>query len=134
MKMKHQVRALLLLPVWMLMCCLFTLNAQAQSVLVTLQLTDKPLEQVLVAIEKQTTYLFVYDKSVDVSQRVTIDVKDAQLKSALNTLFKSTNISYAVENTSIVLSHRSAPTIQSVTGVVTDVNGSPIVGAAVVVM
>jgi Outer membrane receptor proteins, mostly Fe transport len=92
---------------------------------------------VLSAIEKQTTYLFVYDKNVDVACRVSIDVKDTPLNNVLNTLFQSSDIAYAVENTSIVLSQK-APAAQpgqpvTVTGKVVDASGMPVIGAAVIV-
>ena len=137
MKMKNQARVRFLLPVLTLVCCLFAGTASAQSVPVTLRVSDAPLEQVLSAIEKQTAYLFVYDKNVDVACRVSIDVKDTPLNNVLNTLFQSSDIAYAVENTSIVLSQK-APAAQpgqpvTVTGKVVDASGMPVIGAAVIV-
>ena len=137
MKMKNQARVRFLLPVLTLVCCLFADTASAQSVPVTLRVSDAPLEQVLSAIEKQTTYLFVYDKNVDVACRVSIDVKDTPLNNVLNTLFQTSDIAYAVENTSIVLSQK-APAAQpgqpvTVTGKVVDASGMPVIGAAVIV-
>ena len=137
MKMKNQARVRFLLPVLTLVCCLFAGTASAQSVPVTLRVSDAPLEQVLSAIEKQTTYLFVYDKNVDVACRVSIDVKDTPLNNVLNTLFQSSDIAYAVENTSIVLSQKT-PAAQpgqpvTVTGKVVDASGMPVIGAAVIV-
>ena len=137
MKMKNQAGVRFLLPVLTLVCCLFAGTASAQSVPVTLRVSDAPLEQVLSAIEKQTTYLFVYDKNVDVACRVSIDVKDTPLNNVLNTLFQSSDIAYAVENTSIVLSQK-APAAQpgqpvTVTGKVVDASGMPVIGAAVIV-
>ena len=137
MKMKNQARVRFLLPVLTLVCCLFAGTASAQSVPVTLRVSDAPLEQVLSAIEKQTTYLFVYDKNVDVAPRVSIDVKDTPLNNVLNTLFQSSDIAYAVENTSIVLSQK-APAAQpgqpvTVTGKVVDASGMPVIGAAVII-
>ena len=137
MKMKNQARVRFLLPVLTLVCCLFAGTASAQSVPVTLRVSDAPLEQVLSAIEKQTTYLFVYDKNMDVARRVSIDVKDTPLNNVLNTLFQSSDIAYAVENTSIVLSQK-APAAQpgqpvTVTGKVVDASGMPVIGAAVII-
>ena len=137
MKMKNQARVRFLLPVLTLVCCLFAGTASAQSVPVTLRVSDAPLEQVLSAIEKQTTCLFVYDKNVDVARRVSIDVKDTPLNNVLNTLFQSSDIAYAVENTSIVLSQK-APAAQpgqpvTVTGKVVDASGMPVIGAAVII-
>ncbi|MEG1864818.1 MAG: SusC/RagA family TonB-linked outer membrane protein [Alistipes sp.] len=95
-----------------------------------------PLERVLAAVEKQTTYLFVYDKSVNVAQMVSVQAAATPLKSVLDKLFKSTNIVYAVENTSIVLSANSkAGNAQrgALSGVVTDSKGTPVIGATVMV-
>ena len=135
--MKNQARVRFLLPVLTLVCCLFAGRASAQSVPVTLQVSDAPLEQVLSAIEKQTTYLFVYDKNVDVARLVSLDVKDMPLNSVLNTLFQSSDIAYAVENTSIVLSQKNAAAQSgqpvSVTGTVVDASGMPVIGAAVII-
>ena len=140
MKMKRQARAFVFLPVLALLCCFFAGGAYAQRVAVTLKATDAPLEQVLDAIEKQTTYLFVYDKSVDVTRRVSVDVDNMPLGTVLSTLFGSTDISYAVENSSIVLSRRAAePTAPKskkpvvVTGEVVDGAGLPVIGASVIV-
>ena len=64
-------------------------------------------------------------------------MKDTPLNNVLNTLFQSSDIAYAVENTSIVLSQK-APAAQpgqpvTVTGKVVDASGMPVIGAAVIV-
>lgn len=136
MKMKDLVRAHLLLPLLSLVLCLMASHAHAQSVPVTLKVTDAPLEQVLNAIEKQTPYLFVYDKNVDVARKVSVDAADRPLSDVLVTLAKTANISYAVENTSIVLSQKKAVQTgqpATVTGRILDNAGQPIIGAAVLV-
>lgn len=118
-----------------LLLCVSAGRAQAQTVPVTLNVADATLEQVLESIEKQTNYLFVYDKNVDVAHKVALHVERMPLKSVLDQLFKSTNIVYAVENTSIVLSAAAVKTSKPglVTGVVKDSKGMPVIGAAVVV-
>ena len=125
----------MLLPL-MLLCGLCAWNVQAQTVPVTLHVADVPLEQVLGTIERQTTYLFVYDKSVDVERKISIDVENMPLQRVLQTLFDSTDIAYAVENTSIVLFRRNVSNADrplDVKGVVVDASGQGIVGVAVVV-
>ena len=124
------------MPVLTLVCCLFAVPTRAQSVPVTLRVADVPLEQVLNAIEKQTTYLFVYDKSVDVTRKISLDVEAMPLKGVLESLFRSTDIAYAVEKTSIVLSRRAVgepAKAVTVSGVVVDAAGQGMVGVAVVV-
>ena len=136
MKMKDHVRAKLLLPLLTLAFCLAAGQTRAQSVPVTLKVSDAPLEQVLNAIEKQTTYLFVYDKNVDVARKISLDVKDESLKGVLDRIARLANVNYAVENTSVVLSQKPAVADPqkpvTVTGKVVDKNG-PIIGAAVLV-
>lgn len=137
MKMKEHVRARLLLPLLTLAFCLAAGQTRAQSVPVTLKVSDAPLEQVLNAIEKQTSYLFVYDKSVDVARKVSLTASGESLKSVLDRLARMAHVGYAVENTSIVLSQKNAPAEEqksvTVTGTITDKAGLPIIGAAVVV-
>lgn len=136
MKINTQLKALRLLAVLAFMFCLSAGKAQAQSASVTLKVSDAPLEQVLETIEQQTTYLFVYDKNVDVTRKVSINVSNASLKSVLSQLFASMNITYAIENTSIVLSVTPQSASQQsglIKGVVVDTNGVPVIGAAVVV-
>lgn len=83
MKMKNRARACLLLPLLTLLGCLCAGHARAQSVPVTLHATDTALEQVLDQIERQTTYLFVYDQSVDVARKVSVEATDMPLKNVL---------------------------------------------------
>lgn len=137
MKMKDQARARLLLPLLTLAFCLLAGQTRAQSVPVTLRVADAPLEQVLDAIEKQTSYLFVYDKSVDVTRKVSLDAANEPLKTVLARLAQQAGVDYAVENTSIVLSQKPpvADAQQSVTltGTVRDAQGQPVIGAAVII-
>ena len=72
--------------------------AEAQTSL-SLRLQDVPLEQVLSAIETQTSYRFLYNKDrVDVTRRVSIDVQNKELPDALSQLFVGTDITYTLKN------------------------------------
>lgn len=136
MRIPSQSGAKCLLTLLTLLFCISAGRAQAQSVAVTLNVADATLEQVMEEIENQTNYLFVYDKNVDVTRKVTLNAEQMPLKALLDQLFKSTNIIYAVENTSIVLStvsEEKAPKPGSLSGVVVDASGLPVIGAAVVV-
>ncbi len=131
-----QLKARWLLPILTFVLCLSTGRAAAQTVPVTLKMDDTSLEQVLNAIEKQTSYLFVYDKAVDASRKVSVDANKTPLKSVLDQILKPFNLNYAVNNTSIVIS--AAPAVATdgpvtVTGHVVDAAGEPVLGAAVTV-
>lgn len=135
MKIKSQLKACKLLLVLTFMFCLSG-RTYAQTTPVTLKVADVRLEQVLDAIEQQTTYLFVYNKDVDVDRKISVDVTNMALRSVLDQIFKSSNITYAVENTSVVLSvSNDAVKADSgvISGVVLDANGAPVIGAAIIV-
>ena len=137
MKIKDHVRVKLLFTLFTLMLGFSASQSRAQSVAVNLQVTDTSLEQVFNTIEKQTSYLFVYDKSVDVSRKVTLNAQNKPLKDVLHEIASKTNISYAVENTSIVLSQKNAQPqndeSRTITGKIVDKNGIAIIGAAVII-
>ena len=116
---------------------LYAENVNAQNVPVTLNLKDVKLEQALSSIEKQTNYLFVYDKNVDVQHLVTINVKAVPLKNVLNQIFSKTNISFAIERETIVLSVKQKAGTRTgnkkITGIVKDNEGEPVIGASIIV-
>ncbi|WP_295937248.1 SusC/RagA family TonB-linked outer membrane protein [uncultured Alistipes sp.] len=119
-----------------MVCCLLAGQVRAQSVPVTFRVSDVSLEEVLHAIEKQTSYLFVYDKSVDVKRKVSVNASGTPLSNVLGTLFGNSDIAYAVDGSSIVLSQKVASQPgkgATVTGSVVDASGNAIIGAAVIV-
>lgn len=117
--------------------CLNAGNLSSQNIKVTLNQKNVTLETVLNKIESQTNYLFVYDKSINKNRIVSVTETEQTLASVLENLFKSTNISYFVEGTNIVLSTKKitlkdTPQQQrTITGTVRDENGEVIVGASV---
>ncbi len=124
--------------------CLHAENSNSQNVRVTMRQNDITLREVLNDIEKQTDYLFVYDKRVNVNHRVSVNSTDRPLEEVLTRLFENTNITYNVDGTYIILSPKntsvSATSLisiaqqdgKTVTGIVKDVNGESIIGANVV--
>lgn len=112
-------------------------DVYAQNVRVTIQLNKVRMEQVMNEIERQTKYLFGSDDNVDVNRIVTVRIVDRPLREALDAMLRGTNISYTVHGSNIVLksgrleirTEKSA----SISGVVHDVSGNPVIGAAVVV-
>lgn len=116
------------------LCSGSVLSASAQNGRITLNMKQVPLEQVMNAIEKQTPYLFV-NKDVRITQKVTINVTNASIEETLNLLFKDTEIDYRIDKRSIFISKAKAAdsTPVTVSGKVVDINGIPVIGAAVVV-
>ena len=111
-----------------------TLNtAYAQKVKVTISLKNVPMEQVMACIEENTRYLFGVSDGVDTKQRVTVEVKDGTLEEALDQMVRGTGVIWHISSSNIILSLRGKEKPASVTGKVTDTEGWPISGAAIIV-
>jgi TonB-linked SusC/RagA family outer membrane protein len=117
-------------------------NPNPQSVLITIHQTDSRLEQVLNDIEKQSDYLFVYNRQVDVRRNVSLNVSKLPLNDALNQLFNGTDIHYEIEGSYVILSRTAGKnaepnpiTQQSVTvsGTVVDERGETMPSVNVVI-
>lgn len=116
--------------------CLHAENTSSQNVRVTVKQNNAKLENVLNDIEKQTDYLFVYDKYVNVNRKVSVNMDKRSLEEVLGCLFEGTDVRYAVDGTYIILSPKGmagevAQQSRIVTGLVKDMTGEPIIGANV---
>ncbi|MCS2584489.1 SusC/RagA family TonB-linked outer membrane protein [Bacteroides sp. BFG-551] len=109
----------------------------AQNKTVTLHEEQSSIQTILSKIEKQTKYLFVYDKAqIDVKRKVTLKVNNKPVSQVLNTLFAGTQVSYSLNGNNIVLTVRKETTqqkssLKTVEGAITDLNGEPVIGATV---
>lgn len=100
----------------------------------TLNANQSKVEEILLQIENQSNYVFMYNKDlIDVEKKTSISVKGASVVEVLDLLFEGTNITYKQMGRQIVLSPAFAQQEKKVTGKVTDANGEPIPGAAITV-
>ena len=92
---KHFFRAMKIttLLLFMFIFCLHAENSNSQNVSVTIHKNDVRLENVLNEIEKQTDYLFVYNKNVDVDCNVSVFFSKLDLQEALKNIFGSSSLS-----------------------------------------
>lgn len=117
--------------------CTYAENSYSQNARVTITKTNVHLEEILNEIENQTDYLFIYNNNVDLEWETSVKVQSQPVSRVLNTLFRNTDIYYAVEGSHIVLSQRynalpENPSVQqsrTISGVVIDASGEPIIGA-----
>jgi len=113
---------------------LFCANIYAQNITIK---GNMPLSQVLKQIEKQSSYLFVYDKNeISAGQTVNVNISNVPVETALNDLFSGLGIAWKIKGDNIVLTPVTKETKSSgasftMTGVVSDDTGEPIVGAVV---
>jgi len=126
----------LILHLFLVVCLLLNIQAvKAQNTELKLKFKDAPLKEVLTAIEKQSSYTFVYNsKIIDVTRPVTIDIVESNIKTVLDRLLKDAGIAYNILEKQIVLSEKPAevqkPPVK-ISGVVTDENKAPMMGVSV---
>ena len=134
-------RIIKLSAVLLLLCSSFTFASQVNSRHVKLSLNKAyaELREVLDEIEKQTDYLFISNRQIDLNQTVSIQVLDGSVEEVLSNVLKNTGLTFTVEGMNIVLSNkeitRSAIREQerkTITGRIVDQNGEPVIGANIV--
>ncbi|MDR2969131.1 MAG: TonB-dependent receptor [Tannerellaceae bacterium] len=123
--------------------CANTKTIHSQNDIVKLSMENVSLKDVFREIEKQSEYLFFYNKGVvNTKARVSLNTEEKEISEVLNQLFKGTNISWKLVDKQIVITsvkeHESAgiPVVnqqKQVTGRVTDEYGGPIIGVNVIV-
>lgn len=121
---------------------LFATEALSQVTKITLSVEDASFPEILTTIEKQTEYLFVYEKNdIQLDRKVSMDVQEKTVAEILTAILRDTNIVYAMEGNNIMLmkSHeiQNSPSIpqqtgKRVSGKVLDAHGEPVIGANVV--
>ena len=128
---------------------LFQVRAElsySQATLISLNLKNATVEEVLTTIEEKSEFYFLYNtKLIDVDRKVDVDVKDKPIQTILHDLFDNTNVTYYVNDRQIVLSNTEVmqsrdsndsrqltqqPTRRLV-GRVTDVSREGIVGVSI---
>ncbi len=118
---------------------LFAEESYAQTARINLNVSNKPIKEVLSEIQDQSEFYFMFNsKIVDVERKVDIHVKNEPVSQVLTLLFSGTDITFTVVDRQIVLSSKSEPSGQQVptkklTGKVTDEKGAPIPGATIYV-
>lgn len=116
-------------------------NGNAQSMRVNINVENVSTKKVLSEIEKQTDYLFVYNKKeVDLDRKTSVNAVNKTTADVLSSIFEGTDIVYAIEGENIMLmrkeesaSHTALQEEKKITGTVVDVSGMPIIGANVMV-
>lgn len=118
----------------------FAINGNSQVTKVSINANSSSLRNVLSDIEKQTDYLFVYDKNeVDVNRNVTVQANNKSVAEVLNSMLDNTDVVYAMEGENIMLMKKTMGTTgmqqrgRRITGIVLDPEGEPIVGASITI-
>ncbi|MBK5720083.1 SusC/RagA family TonB-linked outer membrane protein, partial [Dysgonomonas sp. Marseille-P4677] len=122
----------------LIVCCsltIFILPIKAQQT-VNLNMKDVSLETLIKTIEKTTNYTFMFDNTLDLSEKVNVNYKDTSIKTALDKVFQGKGIIYEISGNQIVLRKeeqgisQNRP-LQKVTGTVIDKDGFALIGVTV---
>ncbi len=109
----------------------------AQEKTITLQVTDTPVSTVMKQIESQSGYTFFYNtKDIPLSRNVTLSVSNENIRTTLDKLFQGTNVTYSIDDKSIILSTRQkaqTPKSHELVGRILDKKGQPVIGATVMI-
>jgi TonB-linked SusC/RagA family outer membrane protein len=137
------IKCLLMMKLTVILICALSLQAVAfdgfgQSK-VTLNMENASLKKVFKAIEKQTTFRFIYnDESLPSEQKVTIAVTDESVNEVVNKVLKSTTLGFRfVGNNLIVIASQQANDGQAdrllidITGKVLGSSGEPLSGVSI---
>jgi len=116
----------------------YALFANSQDAKVNLKINNKSVKEVLLEIEKQTDYLFVYSENeINTNRRVTYTVENGTVEEVLSKLFSETNIVPKIEGKNILLMHEVKSNVSQqqnvpVRGKITDNLGEPLPGVNIV--
>ena len=130
-----------------LLVCL-SAGATGDTQTVTLEFKDAPLEVVLKALEKQSTYYFFCDAEIlRATDKVTIQVRDVPVLQALEMCLKEHNLTYTIMKRTIIITKakKGEPSkektvsddqeaVINVKGKVTNSTGEPVSGATIAVL
>lgn len=115
----------------------------SQSVRFSLNMEDATVEEVLSQIEKESQFYFTYSvKEINVKQKVSVNAQNQEIEAILKQVFSNSKVRYVIRDRHIALytsaaNGKAVPGIQqktiTVSGIVKDHAGEPVVGAAVVV-
>lgn len=118
----------------------FFVKVQSQEVKITVTTSTTTLKALIEKIEKETGYTFIFNRSVDLNQKISTNITNQNVENVLQQVFSGTNISYQIEGKQILLLAKDSKTIilpkqqnvHRISGVVS-ANGEPIIGARVVI-
>lgn len=107
---------------------------------ITLQLKNVTVKEAIEALHKTKNYSVVIKSAeINMSKKVSVNATNAPIKAVLVQIFVGQNVSYAINGYSIIISKKSDTSQQNsskrkkqtITGIVYDEEGNPVIGASV---
>lgn len=135
----HKIIRVMKLTVFLALTCViqtFAGKSFSQNKNLTLELKNATIENVLLNIEEQSRYVFLYNKDlIDVKRRVDVQIKEADIEAVLNSIFGETGVTYRILDNQVALSpdYTKLEQKNGISGKITDTSGAPLPGVTVVV-
>lgn len=122
-------------------------SVYSQQTKLSLNIENKPIKEVLFQIESQTEFRFIYENGkINLDKTVSVHVKEQTVETILKQLFDKSGIKYEITENNLILinpitnNKRTNPEIneslqqakRTITGIVTDEQKEPIIGANIV--
>lgn len=124
-----------LLMVLVMLGGVIQMNAQNTSQTITLNLRNVSIQEFMKQIESRTNFTFIYrDILMDTKKDVSIQVSNKPLVEVVKTVLDQKGLEASYNNNTIVLTKKkevAKPASKTISGVVTDASGEPIIGATV---
>lgn len=114
-------------------------GSYSQTTLLSLNLKDATIKEVLTEIENQSEFYFLYNSElIDVTRKVEIESKNAKVNEILTNVFDNGNVDFLIKDRYIVLTPDNGDVKlfdqqKIVNGTVTDTKNEPLPGVTVVV-
>jgi TonB-linked SusC/RagA family outer membrane protein len=127
-----------------LIAAIIQVSAASFAQKITLKVKKASLESVFKEIHQQSNYDFFFDrKLIQQAEPVTVDLKNATLKEALNSCLANQMLTYKIEEQTVIVREKIRPeesklqpTLPSsikVSGTIADSTGAPLAGASVLI-
>lgn len=120
----------------------FASNSYSQETLLSISVDNKTVKDVFKQIEDNSEFIiFCMEDVVDLDRKVSLNLKNQDIETILNSIFKNTDNIFKIEDRQVIITKKASsqqpPAVlqqnkTKVTGVVTDTNGESLVGASVV--
>ncbi|WFE85978.1 TonB-dependent receptor [Parabacteroides chongii] len=143
-EIKHLIR-IMRLSVFLILVGILSTHAtisNSQNIRITIAEKSISLDKLINEIEQQTNYLFVYgENDIDLQQKVKVDARNKPISEVLDKTLRNLGITYEFSKNYISLrrvdtdktSLTGPQQTRKVSGVITDMNGEPIIGANILV-
>ena len=142
LKKSLSYKLLLVMKLSLAFILLFTLNVSAKGYgqkKVTLKMNNAEIANILTAIEKKTSYRFLYNNNLTALKlKASVSVEDAEIKQVLETLFENTSLSYQLMDNNLIVIKGTEQggtgdesVLAVITGTITGDNGKTMSGVSV---